>query len=598
LLTYSTFNEPDVSLSPTPPAAASTAFTITVAQTLAVLDGPFASLAEGIANGRYALWLGSGISRDAVDGLWGLVQKALRQLRDQSDFSDANCVYAKALVDAVALARLSSADQMAFDMRAPHADWGGIGETIVTNLCDKYSRFLDIRIPGKKADHLLWEVVDVPATYAAAGLEPQCEHICVALLAVEAAVRDIPTANWDGLIEAAVADLTGGAGQVLSVCVIDDDFRDPPPRARLLKFHGCAVRARDNPLRYREMLVGRQQQIEDWATDDDHKVMRQQMVGIATIQRTLMIGLSAQDTNIRDVFRDAKNTMGWVWPSNPPAYVFAEDKVGDEQTAILKSVYKTAFDADPESIITASQIRAFAKPLLLALVLDVLFRKMAAILRCAPTGTLSIAGHRALDEGLRRLRDRIAAAGDGDRTSYVRGLTRELARGLRLFRTGRPDGAGAYEALGAHTVSQISTDPQLGVSGLPELGTVLGLLGLGDAERDWAVQRADPTTPLNGAVSVVSDGKTHRLFFVANQEASLKLYSSGVVRDDESDALIIYSTTPTARLTRSPRISRRSLDPKTGLPPPTTRKVGVRALLEETSDLAVLRRRFREEAVL
>ena len=65
-----------------------TALTITVAQTLALLDGPFAELAEGVAEGQYALWLGSGISRDAVDDLRQVVRKVIGSLRDRADFGD------------------------------------------------------------------------------------------------------------------------------------------------------------------------------------------------------------------------------------------------------------------------------------------------------------------------------------------------------------------------------------------------------------------------------------------------------------------------------------------------------------------------------
>jgi hypothetical protein len=57
------------------------AATITVRQTLALLDGEHRGLADGVANGRYAFWLGSGISRGRVPDLEILVEKVLEFLR-------------------------------------------------------------------------------------------------------------------------------------------------------------------------------------------------------------------------------------------------------------------------------------------------------------------------------------------------------------------------------------------------------------------------------------------------------------------------------------------------------------------------------------
>jgi len=44
------------------PAPGTTAFNISIRQVLDLLDGEFASMAEGIAQRRYVFWLGSGIS--------------------------------------------------------------------------------------------------------------------------------------------------------------------------------------------------------------------------------------------------------------------------------------------------------------------------------------------------------------------------------------------------------------------------------------------------------------------------------------------------------------------------------------------------------
>lgn len=46
-----------------------------------------------------------------------------------------------------------------------------------------------------------------------------------------------------------------------------------------------------------------------------------------------MIGLSAQDSDIKDLFSKAKNQMAWPWPSDPPAQMFADDALGHEHPA-------------------------------------------------------------------------------------------------------------------------------------------------------------------------------------------------------------------------------------------------------------------------
>lgn len=50
-----------------------TAASISIKETLELLDGDYASDAEGFVQGSYALWLGSGISRGRVIGLDGVL---------------------------------------------------------------------------------------------------------------------------------------------------------------------------------------------------------------------------------------------------------------------------------------------------------------------------------------------------------------------------------------------------------------------------------------------------------------------------------------------------------------------------------------------
>ena len=575
--------------------AAPTAADISVTRTLALLDGPFAELAQGVVEGRYALWLGSGISRGRVDDLEAVIKRVLTYLRANANFGYPACTYVRALDEAIGLAQLSAEERMAFDSTQPIANWALLA-TIVDRLRNNYATFLDIRIDGHPADHLLWDVVDVPGTFADAALEPDCEHLCVALLVIECGLADIASANWDGLIEKAVDELSGGAGDILRVCVRDEDFRKPALRARLMKFHGCAVRASADPATYRALLVGQQSQIVAWPENPRAAVMRQQLINLATLSPTLMIGLSAQDANIQAVFMKGQATMGWNWPSHPPAYVFAEEVLGPDQTTLLKCVYCDAYDANRHAIEIGAQIRAFAKPLLTALVLYFLWRKLSVFLRSALAPHFQPPDFDGLTAGLRHFRNRVAALAEPDRLAFIRAFIQETGRALHLFREGRSLEAGApvYRPLSIAPVNQIAGDPSLVTSGLPELAVALGVLGVGEVEGEWTIARADPAQPTSGAVQVnpTEGDVAQRLFFVANTEAALQLHLDGVIRDDEPDVVIVYSTAPALRQPRSPR----SAPGRTGAR--AIREVGVRSLLRDSSSLAELKMRFREEAIL
>ena len=61
------------------------AWEISVIQTLEVLDGSFKNFANGVAEGNYSFWLGSGISRDKFPMLEGLIIKVLEYLRNKID---------------------------------------------------------------------------------------------------------------------------------------------------------------------------------------------------------------------------------------------------------------------------------------------------------------------------------------------------------------------------------------------------------------------------------------------------------------------------------------------------------------------------------
>src|SRR5207244_1706186 len=127
----------------------------------------------------------------------------------QVGVGDASCRFRKALTKVLVLANLTADEQAVTDLERPITEWPTLN-AIVDRLMNNYARFLDIQVDGESIDFLLWNGVDVPTTYASPAIEPDSEHLWIAMLILEGVASDIPTANWDGLVERAVDELTLG----------------------------------------------------------------------------------------------------------------------------------------------------------------------------------------------------------------------------------------------------------------------------------------------------------------------------------------------------------------------------------------------------
>ena len=576
----------------TPPPPDPTAGSITVKQTLALLDGQFESVAAGVANGRYAFWLGSGISRGRLPDLSGVVEMVLDFLHSRIDPARRGCAHRKALEEAVDLAGLRDDERAGIDFAEPVATWS-VRELLVDGLVSRYAELLDIRVQGQPADYLLWEAVDVRTTYPA-GAPPDCEHLCLAILAAEGVVSQAVSANWDGLIESAVEEIAGDPDQLLRVVVLAADLREPERRACLLKLHGCALLAARDPTTYRGALVAAQSQITSWPNAAETEVMRSELTGIATTKPTLMIGLSAQDSNIQDLFARAKERMSWGWPEDPPAHVFAGDTLGTKHRSLLKVVYRDHYEEHgaeieqaPVSAPTHSNCHGTRalRPR----------RKATCIVEAADAPHLHDADRDGLGDGLRELRDQLAANAEPDRLAFVRAMVRTETRGLSLFEEGvePPVGTPTYRPLTSEPTDQVAVNPALATSGLRELAAALGLLGCGSADGAW--QASIGPTPLghDGALKVIaSSGTQAAVYFAANGKAAVQLEVNGTVEASHDDVVMIHSTGPVVAL---PRSSRRRFG-RTGHG--GVRNVDMYDLLKTSGDLDELKRRFRQAAAL
>jgi hypothetical protein len=574
-----------------PSASPPTAATITVRETLALLGGSFNSVVRGIAQNRYALWLGSGISRGRVDDLERLIRRVLDFLQQRVAVGDVNCRFRQALSKIIQLGSPSAAEYAGIDFDRPVREWATL-DAIVPRLCGNYAKLLDVPVGAEEVDFLLWDAVDVCDTYADPSACPDCEHLCIAILALEGCASDIATANWDGLIEIALEKLSG-RGRVLRVCVFGEDLRIEPLRSSLYKFHGCAVRARMNAAAYRGMLIARQSQIDGWATAN--VVLRDYLINLVVTKPTLMIGLSAQDHNIRTIFVQAEARMPWRWPGDPPAYIFAENDLGADQQSVLQCVYRNDYTpATRQAIIDSALIKAYAKPLLVAIILHLLCAKLQAFIELVEETGLAEADRVRLIPGLLVLRDRLAENVEPNHLGFTTILIRQSSRILSMFREGKVPAADTltYQPLGASPIQQMGADPGLATSGLREFAAVIALLGLGLQDGNWALEFVDLGDMTAGALRAVAASGPARLFFVANNHAALKLQVDGNLEQSAPDVVLVHSLAIAPTMTRSPR----GAPGRTGRT--SGREVSIARLLEQAADVGDLMRLFREKTFL
>ncbi|WP_316159461.1 SIR2 family protein [Bradyrhizobium sp. SZCCHNRI3042] len=565
------------------------AASITVRETLDLLDGALAEVASGITEDRYALWLGSGISLGRIPGLKLLIRNALEHLQGQVVVADPDCRFRSAITEILSTAAgLSPAECATIDVHQPVANWPNI-DAVVQRLASNYARFLEIGVAGEPDDYILWTGADLPNVFADPNAEPDAEHLCIGLLILEGIASRIASANWDGLIEKAVSELSPGT-DALVVCVTGADLRQPQRQAFLYKFHGCAVRARDDEANFRHLIIARLSQINAWRDDQKNAAMVARLVDLAVSHETLMIGLSAQDSNIQTVFTAAENQMGWPWPSHPPAYAFSEDRLGVDQRALLRNVYRGSFTpANRDAIYQSALIRAYAKPLLTALVLHVLCAKLCRLVDLAPGG-LGIPDSTAIKEGLKHLRNALGSHPDAGAAAFIRMIVAHTSRLTALYHTGDATASDLpYLPITSRPVQAMGADPMVATAGLRELAVGLSLLGLGQRDGSWALQPSALPASDQGALRIVTSTNNLKLIFASNAQAAIRLGANGHIGPDD-DVIVVHSQQVLPAMPRSPRATRGRLGR------PGRRDVSVTELLDSAANANELFDAFRKAA--
>ena len=166
-----------------------TALDISILETLALLDGSFREFAEGVAEDRYAVWLGAGISLGKLPGLEELAEVVLEHLRVRMDVSDPKCQWRDSIERILGLIPLTADELKAIDYTKPVAAWPNRA-SCRTRLVREYARMLDQNPKGEAPDYLLWTTIGIVRRYADPAIIPGWPETRLGGIARHVALRE------------------------------------------------------------------------------------------------------------------------------------------------------------------------------------------------------------------------------------------------------------------------------------------------------------------------------------------------------------------------------------------------------------------------
>lgn len=538
----------------------------TVSTVLERFDSTFTDFAAAFNEGQYVMWLGSGISRERVPNVNLLLERVVEHLRSNIDDADPDCAYRTALSEVLQLASLTPEELASIDYSIAVEDWP-LMKRIITALVMNYSRVLDVLVGDYPEDYLVWTGIDVRNEYGSPDLQPDVEHYCIAILMLEGLVTAGITANWDGLIEKALNELTPAFDSLVQVVVKPDDFRIAGRRIQVIKFHGCAVRARADEGEYRKLLVARHSQITGWTEQQENQSMRKHLEALYSDRLTLMIGLSAQDPNINTVFARAIQDLARLWPASPPAVVLSEENLAQHHKNVLRLTYGSDYQSNACAIGQSALLGAYGKPTLLALVLSSLTEKLSFLIEHGVDNELDSAAVKQLQANLLSLRGAAANhAQPKSRENIEESAVAEFQRNfvarligvtnlaLSIFRVGRLSSSdyGRYAPISDSPVTQSIHNPNFPAKQFGRLGVTLALIGRGLAAGHWSTSPGDSKDPGGGVVRLVTNHRDTRVFFVKDAASAVSLEMDDSFENDGPMLIVVADEEPRFS-TRSPR---------------------------------------------
>lgn len=508
-----------------------------VAEVVARFEAEFEDFSGAFVGGKYALWLGSAISRERMPDVWKLLEKVVDFLRKRAFEEGSSGPHARALHDVLDLAGIDASEPGVIDTEQPCARWASWSD-IAQKLADKYDLVLNVPVGSHPDDYLVWTGLDVPATYADPDKTPDVEHYCIAVLLLEGVVGTAITANWDGLIEKALGQLVRSPDAAVRVIVKPEDFRDKQAPRELIKFHGCAVLAAANPTEYRDFLIARNPQVQGFKVD--YPFTATELEQRFSLQDTLMIGLSTQDSNMHQMFKSASSNLKRHWKTQWPAVVLGEKKLQPYHRTLLTATYNNYGPDNRDAITDGAVLGAFAKPTLTSLVLWTLTEKLVELIGRAPLPGMPPIERDLLKKALRLSRDDAALAAAGGTLPFIEALIIAVSNVTHVFRAGTRPTGGTYEPLSSKPLSQAVSEQYFPTEPLGRLAVVLALVGRGMTDEGWTVQPATESTVADGVLRITSTSGDVRLFIVRDADAWANLTASDDYDERDPDVVVLY----------------------------------------------------------
>lgn len=489
------------------------------------------------------MWIGSGISWGIAPDLVELIARVLRFLRDRALSAEPD-----ATEHEVALLEIMDSFLPGERVKylAGRAEWE---PPDLEHLRDQYSRVLGVGVKGKPNDYLLIDGAGLPELYGDPALRPGPTHELLAMLIFEGCATHLASGNWDGLVEKALREISS-IDTLLSVYVDVNDPRDANGNAEIAKFHGCAVLAHADPGRYRGKIIATTAQISKLHGDPEFEHMKERLRDLATRMRSLVLGLSVQDSDLLAVFQGAASRSPWSWDPDHPAYLFAEPSLLMGQKDVLEVAYGDEFGRERAEITRRSALGSYAGPVLAALIVEVLGVKLATALERhhrLPSDVIS-----SLQHGVRRLILRVIAGHGRDESTLVRFLLGGYADFLRTFVGPATVGAARYIPFARGTKAHVESDMAILGMGIDLLAVVLGLVGLGELSGRWRASLADDSAGSRISFARRRSAPRTTVIVVRSAAEAIAVMASDDWIQGEGDMALLQMQIGAASPTRSP----------------------------------------------
>lgn len=439
-------------------------------------------LIEDVTDGKRFVWLGSGISLKQVPGLARLIRHVLLFLRDQAASGNPDAgEHREALIEI--LDTYLQPERKSYD--ADQENWAPAN---LDHVVEKYSSILGVGVAGKSNDYLLIEGAGLPTLYGAPEIEPGPTHRMLAMLISEGVVTNLASGNWDGLVEKALCEISA-SDTLLDVYVDVADPRNANGHAEIAKFHGCAVLTLRDPARYRDKIIATNPQISSLHSDPAFAHMRDHLRDRTTRTRSLVLGLSVQDSDLLAIIRASTSSSPWPWDPGHPAYLFAEPEMLQSQKDVLEVAYGATYGAKRKEIVQQSALGSYAGPVVAALLLEVIASKFMEALRQQTSLPTTVENELAF--GIRSFVQRIVIAFGSDETSFANFLTGEYSDFLRTYLGPSTVGDALYVPFARGTRGQLRDSFAVAATGVDLLALALGLIGHGEKSRRWRISLHD-----------------------------------------------------------------------------------------------------------